>query len=420
MCRPSFTWLLTAVVFVAWGETPAAQIPLPQQLRLAEARELLLKNNPLLSAARAGVEVEISDVYSASRRPNPRLGFTSEGLDFESGGQEFLSDQEIVVTLAYPIETAGKRRKRTRVQEADVEIAELGRDDLVRQLIFELEQVYYQLVLAQEDVELARILLDNFKRIVELDRIRFEEGEISGGALRRVEIEQYGLLEVLIRSEVQLENARDRLIALLGSGTPGQPLEAVDSFDPTWRPDPTTKLEELALENREDLQAQRARLEQSGAEVDLQKARKIPDITPFAGYRRDFGESGAILGVNLSLPLFDRNRGEIARARAEESRRQWRLRFLELDIVKEVRLALNELKGNQRRLERLESGYLEKAERARDISESAYRLGSSSLVEFLDAQQAYWETRRRYNRALYDFEISRARLELAVGKDLRP
>lgn len=420
MCVQPSKWLLAWMAFVLCGEIATAQIQIPQKLGLAEARRLLLKHNPILGAAQAGIEAENSDVFSASRRPNPRLGFTSEGVDFDSGGSGFFSDQETSVTLAYTIETSGKRRKRTRVQELEVEITRIDRDNLIRQLIYELEQTYFQVVLAQENVELAQTLLGNFQKIVELDRIRFEKGEISGGELRRVEVEQYRLLEELISSEVQLDNARNRLIALLGSDALDQPLEAVDSFDSSWRPVSEAKLREIARQNREDLKAQRARLAKSGAEIELQKARKIPDITPFAGYHRDFGDDGAVVGINLTLPLFDRNRGKIARARAEESQRQWQLRLLEIEIARQVQLALNELRGNRRRLDRLENEFLRKAEQSRDISESAYRLGSASLVEFLDAQQTYWETRRLYNRALYDFEISRARLKLAVGKDGQP
>ena len=61
---------------------------------------------------------------------------------------------------------------------------------------------------------------------------------------------------------------------------------------------------------------------------------------------------------------------------------------------------------------------MEKALQSRDIAESAYRLGGASLSEFLDAERTYRETSRLYNRALYDFQISRAQLERAIGGDL--
>lgn len=420
MSQQPSRWLLVAVFLSLCGDTVAGQVQIPERLTLEEARLLLVKHSPVLGAAQAGIEAEASDVFSASRRPNPQFGFTSEGLDFESAGGGFFSDQEISLTLAYSIETAEKRRKRTRVQEAEVEIAEIDRRNLLRQLTFELKQAYFQIVLGQKETELARTVLENFDRILKLDRIRFEQGEISGRDLRRLEVERYRLLEELIAAEVQLQDGRDRLIALLGAEASGQPFEAVDSFDPTWRPVSAVTLKDLALENREDLRAQQARLARSAADVELQKARRVPDVTPFAGYRRDFGDSGMIAGVSLRLPVFDRNQGEIGRARAEKSREQWQLRFLELEILKEVRLALNQLSGNRRRLDRLETEYLKAAEESSAITETAYRLGSASLVEFLDAQQMYWETVSRYHGALYDFEISRARLELAVGKDLEP
>jgi len=71
-------------------------------------------------------------------------------------------------------------------------------------------------------------------------------------------------------------------------------------------------------------------------------------------------------------------------------------------------------------MEALQEQYLEKAQQSRDIAESAYRLGGASLSEFLDAERTYRETSRLYNQVLYDFQISRGQLELAIGKDLQP
>ena len=83
-----------------------------------------------------------------------------------------------------------------------------------------------------------------------------------------------------------------------------------------------------------------------------------------------------------------------------------------------MQLALNGLAGNRRRLEALQGEYLGKSRQSRDIAESAYRLGGASLIEFLDSERTFRETSRLYNRALYDFQISRAQLELAIGEEL--
>ena len=92
--------------------------------------------------------------------------------------------------------------------------------------------------------------------------------------------------------------------------------------------------------------------------------------------------------------------------------------FRRILVLREVQIALQQLEGQRKKIQVLESDYLEKAREAREITESSYRLGEASLIEFLDAERTFSEIMLLYNRALYDFQISRGRLELAIGEDL--
>jgi outer membrane protein TolC len=46
---------------------------------------------------------------------------------------------------------------------------------------------------------------------------------------------------------------------------------------------------------------------------------------------------------------------------------------------------------------------------------ASYRLGSANLIDFLDAQRAFRDTLRTYNRALYDQRVSLFQLASATG-----
>ncbi|MCZ6484388.1 MAG: TolC family protein [Acidobacteria bacterium] len=406
---------------LAFTEMPAqTRVSIPENLTLEAAKSLLISYNPTLQAERLNVDIEAGDVIDAEKRPNPSFSVGSEGLSFGSSDRSFFSNQELSLELRQDIETAGKRQKRTRLEEADVEIADIEVQDLVRLLIFEAKTVYYQVVLAQEDLTLARDILDQFVGVVNLNRIRYESGEIAGGELRRVEAAQYQFYEDVVAAEVGLENAQDRLLALLGSTDFDQSFKAVDSFDSQFVPPPPQELRDTALRERADLAAQRAQITRSDFGIELEKARGVPNISPFVGYRRDFGDNGAIVGIEIPLFVSNRNQGGIARAQAQRRRQEQLVRLAEVRALQEVQLALNELEGNRRRIEALQGEYLNKARQSRDIAESAYRLGGASLIEFLDAERTYRETSRLYNRVLYDFQISRGQLELAIGKDLQP
>lgn len=418
-----FRTFATSVIMMglAFTRVPAqTRVSVPENLTLAAAKSLLMSYNPTLRAERFNVDIETGDVLNAERRPNPILSVGSEGLSFASSDRSFFDNQEFSLILKQDIELSGKRQKRTSFEEADVKIAEMELQNTVRVLTFELQKAYYQVIRAQEDLRLARDILEHFVAVVRLNRIRYELGEIAGGELRRVEAAQYRFLEDVVAAEVGLENAQDQLLGLLGSTDFDQRFEAIDRFDSQFVPPPAQELRDTALRERADIAVQRARLAQSDVGIELEKAQGVPNLSPFVGYRRDFGRNGAILGIEIPLFVSNRNLGGIARAQAQRRRQEQLVRLLEVRALQEVQLALNELAGNRKRMEALQEQYLEKAQQSRDIAESAYRLGGASLSEFLDAERTYRETSRLYNQVLYDFQISRGQLELAIGKDLQP
>ncbi|GAB4243439.1 MAG: TolC family protein [Acidobacteriota bacterium] len=401
----------------AEGIQPQGFVRIPEKLTLESALGLL-RFHPSLRAKQLEIDVEKGDVIDAEKYSNPSFSFTSDGIVFDADRGSLLNRIQPSVVFRQEILTAGKRQKRTRVELADTEIVSMEVHDLHRVLRFDVKQAYFQVVLAQEDLRLAREILDQFEGVVRLNRIRFEKGEISGGELRRTEAAQYRFLEDVIQAEVRLENAKDRLLATLGNNDFDQDYEAVDPFDSKFVPPPLAQLAEIALRERPDLAAQRARVNRSGYAVDLEKARAVPNISLFAGYQRELDSSGPVVGIDIPLFVFNRNQGRINRVEAERRQETERVRLREITVLAEVRIALEQLNGNRRRIEALEGEYLEKARQARDITEASYRLGEASLIEFLDAERTYSETRRLYNQALYDFEISRAALQLAVGEDL--
>lgn len=412
--RYGLAWLLSLSVGMIHGQS---RVDIPSKLTLAEARTLLIRHNPALLAARLETEVEGGDVIEAKKFSNPQFQVGSEGLGARGPGS-FLNNQEFSILVRQEFLTGGKREKRTRVELADVEIASMETHNLERLLTFELKQVYYQVVLAQADLELATEILERFREVVKLNRLQFEKGEISGGELRRVEAAQYQFYEDLIRSEVNLRNAKDRLLALFGVSDFSSDFTAVDGFDPRFSPPPLPELRQIAMRERVDLAAQRARLSRSERRTELEKARAKPNVSLFAGYRRDFGQDGAIVGIDVPLFAFNRNQGPIARSRAESRQEERRLELLETELLREVQTAVNQLDGNRRRIQALEGEYLKIARQSRDITDSAYRLGGASLIELLEAERTYRETRRFYNSSLFDYQISRAQLEMAIGEEL--
>jgi cobalt-zinc-cadmium efflux system outer membrane protein len=183
-------------------------------------------------------------------------------------------------------------------------------------------------------------------------------------------------------------------------------------------------VQQLAREQRPDLKALRADLVRSRAEVRLQLAQGKVDYTVGTEYRRQQGVNGKSNSVGafieVSLPVYNRNQGEIARAQREERQVELRLRALENAVAGEVETAHQQLTAARDLLEKIEGGMLQQAHIVREITEYSYRRGEATLLEFLDAQRAFNETMQGYNEARAEYARGSYVLDAVSGKAVLP
>jgi len=392
-------------------------VKVPQALTF-ESAALLLQNNPALLAQRLEIDVQKGDVIDAEKYPNPSFSLTFDGMVFDANRGSLFNRLHPEFLLRQELVTSQKLEKEKKVEMADTEIASIEVEDLRRRLKFDLKRAYYQVVLGQREVRLAREILNHFRGVIDLNRRRFDAGEISGAELHRTEAAEYRFIADVLSAEVRLQNARTDLLALVGSQELDQDFTAADDFDSEFVAPSRAELHKIALRERPDLAADRTRLSQAGMRIDLESARAAPNVNLFGGYKRELDSSGPVAGVDLPLFVFNRNQGPVYRAQAAQRQQENRVLFRRILVLREVKIALQQLQGYRKSIQTLQSQYLEKAREAREIIETSYRLGEASLIEFLDAERTYNQTMMLYNRTLYDFQISRGQLELAIGEDL--
>ncbi len=384
----------------------------PRALSLTAALELAGRQNPGLQTDAATQDVARGDAITAALLPNPALLVRSEGYR----GGSFLDEQELFLEIGQEIQTAGKRSRRMSVADANTRAIGADVENAARLLRFAVKQAYYQVVLSKAEVETARELLADFDRIIRLNEERFRVGEISGAEVRRVQVERFRIFDDSVGAELNLKQAKASLLGLLG--IPDSTVE-FDVTESLLTREPLGTLSSLrgeAMETRPDLKAQRHRITRAQEQIQFERALRYPNLFPFIGYKRDFGDDTVVFGIEMPLPLFNRNQGGIVRAKAEGERESFQRRRVENQVLVEVHQAFNRFEAERRRLQALESDYLPKARESREIAETAYQLGAIDLTALLDAQRAFREIRRLYNRSLYELTIAAFQVEAAVGR----
>jgi cobalt-zinc-cadmium efflux system outer membrane protein len=115
------------------------------------------------------------------------------------------------------------------------------------------------------------------------------------------------------------------------------------------------------------------------------------------------------------LPIFDRNQGEIARTGFAITQAQEQAKFINGQVLTDVRDAYESLRTNDQIVSLYRSGYLDQAQQSRDITEYAYRHGAASLLDFLDAERSYRATQLAYRQSLASYLLALEQLREAVG-----
>jgi cobalt-zinc-cadmium efflux system outer membrane protein len=416
-------WVFLLLPLSGFGQNP---VEIPEHLDLKRALEIAVANNPELQAAQSEIDLAQAERLEASKRPNPAFSLNFEDYRLFSTAQgPFFQTQEITARLDQELETRGKRRLRSEVAGFAVQVQKAHYDDALRQLGLEVRRAYFQGVLAQSNLAVSETILGEIDRIIELNRTRLEQGDISGVELRRVEVERLRFMDDVFAARLALANAKLTLLTLLGV-----PLDSPSfMFAEALGPGPAAlapeeglpellslaELERQALTQRPDLLASSFEERRADTETSLQRAMRSPNLTVGAGYKRNLEENSVVFGVTIPLKIFNRNEGGIARARAEKARAEKVSAQTRNQVLLELRKAYNAVQINRERVAYIEGEAVKKANEAHQIVLAAYRLGGSDLINLLDTERARRETRKVYHQALYDYRLSLFELGSAVG-----
>jgi cobalt-zinc-cadmium efflux system outer membrane protein len=336
--------------------------------------------------------------------------------------REFITGgEQTTIQLGQLVELGGKRSARTQVASLERDVA--GWDYEIKRinLLSRVSHSFIEVLSAQRRVALTEEMVRLADQSAGVVSERVKGGKASPVEETKATVALATAQIGLDRTRRELEAARRALSGTWGNTTPHFRTAAgdLDSISPV--PD-LEQLTGLLTQNPElALWATEVLLRQ--ARVDLEKAKRVPDLTVGAGYKRYSVSVGEdvdtyLVGVSIPIPLFNRNRGGIQAARyqavkSEEERRSAEVR---LGIVLADRH--NALAAAYSRVTALQDTVLPGAQSAFDAVSEGYRLGRFGLLDVLDSQRTLFEARHEYLRAATDYHKAVVDVERLIGDRL--
>ncbi len=415
---------LACVVALAVTRTARAD-----DLTMDRAVAIALQRNRDIVAARLEIEAAQVDRITAGLYWNPQFQYAVGNVVLGAGNQEDkglhpgpLSELVHTVGVSEVVDVWAKRNRRIRAADIGVEQRRLLVEDALREIVFAVRGAFTDLVREQAELDLSKTMKARYDETIRLSRARTNAGEISAAEFRKIELEGLKYLNALIDAQLELDVTRQHLAALLGLRSEAELPGAAIPDVPPRTPPALAPLVARALEQRPDMRAAKKGILLADAQLSAAEREAYPDISVGAAYTHSeftaSGDNANALGlsVSLPLPLFDRNQGGIARSRLERKRSDNETKRLELVVEHEVAETVRRVEHSLALLDVYEGGMLSRADDALRVAESSYKAGAVSLLELLEAQRTYIETRADYLKVQDDYRKARIDVTRAVGE----
>ena len=408
--------VLAAIVVFAGAATGQQS---PTLLSLDQAIDLALTHNHALKATRTLILQNQAQEITANLRPNPTFGADSQFIPIFTP-QDFSADnldltQQFDIGLGYLFERGHKRQRRLQAARDQTAVTRAQVADTERSLAFNVGQQFVSVLLAESTLQFAMQDLQDFQQTVDIADAQYKAGDISEGDLLKIKLQ-------LLQFQTDVSSARlAKVQALAGLreliGYDAAPLGFDVTGDLAYVP-LKSKLEDLqagALRERPDLQAAVLGVTAAQSQILLAKANAKVDVNGTYDFSHTGGQNSASIFVGFELPIFNRNQGELARTRYALTQAQELQQSASDTVMTDVASAYEAIRSNDEVVQLYVSGYLKQAQDSRDISEYAYKAGSASLLDFLDAERSYRSTQLAYRQALASYMTALEQLKQAVG-----
>ena len=379
---------------------------------LEEALRLYRENNLSLRRAQSEARVFEGQARQAKAYPNPTLEATHEPLWKGDTRQS-----ETYLNLNQTLEWSGRSARITSAkQSAQAARARTAADSA--RLALQVTEAYVEAATAETRRRRLKQVTRVFRQADSSMTERREEGDASGYAVRRIQLERARYEQRLAAARLEARSARRQLTLLIlpneVSSVAAEPLP--DAMPPT-----VSRNEALrrALRARPELRRWQSAVEAQEAARRAARREAWPDPSVTAGYKRQSnGAEGAFLGVGIPLPFFDRNRGTAEAATARLQATESKQALARREIRNEVRRAYAAYTSTRHQSQLLNDELLRGSGDLLRIAQTSYGEGEMSLVELLDAADAYRDARLRSVDLRSDLWTRYFRLLRAMGQPI--
>ncbi|MGH9344400.1 MAG: TolC family protein [Terriglobia bacterium] len=370
--------------------------------------------NPGLALARDQVETARAGIRTAEMRPNPVLTFTP-GIP---------SPYLIGLGLAFPIVTAGKRGYEIQAAKNVSTEAELNLAEMAWTVRGNVRSALLNYLRAERDYGLSQLL----ERLRHARTARLSV-ELAAGEISRPELEtaRVALLDAQTAGRTaEARIAHGRAVLAAAIGIPAAALDGVRLDWPDFENLPSlsvltkNKIRRDAVLNRLDVRRALAQYRAAQFGLKLEIARQFPNFQLGPGYQYEEQKSYFTPSISLNLPIFNRNQGPIAQAKAQRKQAAAHLVAVQANALAQCEQTLAQYSGDFKVLQTAQAARANFSHVQVPMTSRAVATGESDRLALNAVLLQSSAAEKTWIDSVFQAQVALGLLEDAVQKPLEP
>lgn len=395
--------------------TPLMAEQVNKPLSLEDALSLAYQHNPRIVQARKTIEGTQGDLITTRTWANPEVEAEIGGLKKDDEGRR--KGHLDSITFKQNFDPPGVRSLKSKIAKNDVTIQKEALKSVWSEVYLEVREVYTRIILDKKELELKQSNLKSMRQFFSNVQLRYESGQTLKNHLQRARIELLKAESDYLKAENDLNVDKARMNLILG-----RPREIAfdikDEFKEETLELNLDALTEIALSKRPDVKMEEAELDSRIKNATKEQLNRLPSYSlGFQKINEEYEKDYAAV-VEVSMPFWNLNQGEVKKAKAEREAQKVKLEALKNEVDFEVYASYQDVQLALKQLDLFKKSFEEANEMFR-LAGLRYKEGEIDFINYLDQIKASMDSRMQYYQGLYQLSQSISVLEKSIYSSLR-
>lgn len=394
-------------------------------LTLPQAEKQFLESNLQLISQHYQTDQAKTDIITARLFDNPEFSFENQLYNPQTKRffETSKTNGQYQASISQLIKLAGKRNKNIQLAQTGVKLAEYEYFDLLRTLRYKLRTDFYKTYYDQQSAKLYARQIASLEQLTNVSEQQLKSGNIAVKDVIRIKSLLYSLQSEFNALQNGIADTESELKIMTGINAEAVIQLIMDpAAEQTYQPQQTVYIHLLdsAMVNRSDLKLSQTGISYAEQNLRLQKANAVPDVAVSLVYdlKSSYPDNYTGLGIHVPLPLFNRNQGEIKKAKIAIDAGKNQLKQQQLTLENEVFNSYSAALRTEKLYTGIDKSFSTDFDKLITEVIKNFKNRNLSLLEFMDFYESYKAATLQMNALKYQRMDDKEEINYVTGSQI--